>query len=825
MLEFLTPVNDSIQQFDLSHEFYFMLSHQGRVFSFGKNVCGVLGLRDLESRQIPTLVEFPDLDHTNDKIVDFKCGEKHVLFLSQQGRVFSCGSNEFGQLGSRHKKELNVPEEILSTYFDSPIRKIFVGPYQSFFISEKETIYACGKNDLDELFCDDPRMNIYGKSIFRLTEPTSISRRVKQQSKGLPVKSIFGADVNTGFLFGDGTLFITHSSNYMYEFDQNKPTPEPCYAIIPVHNSYHNVKKVVFSKYNIIFILEDGDCLVCGGAEMLGTADRVRDFERISLGNNERIEDAICGHFHVILKSSQRKLYSFGCNTFGELGLGNTSTRESFRELKPMLLPFTWEENDQVHVFAGRNCTFIMLEKPKDVVEIQIAKRVVMLQQQYLPETTNNYHQMGNISSIHVSLPLVKSISPDLHALLTNHEFIENLKEREMRMLKHLVQFICCELALVLPDTLSKDQNAEDDGLDPYTSYLFSIFDRFLTTIRVHSQKEDISCDLAACVFLLNDISDIGVHFKAFIFNELFNNVSTENSLPILEQFNTYLTIKVLKKSKNSLVLLAVQKCLSYMKNNYPEIEKLYSHRENFSVIKPKISDAKTDFFKIQVNWSEHEIEKDLVSCLNTLFNESLTSDISVIIDENNKEELVLHKHVLATNSPVLAALFRDHDDTSQSSLINLYDFSLMMQDEWTEMFFNACPKSRCEILRILLEMCYSKFDSGLDLSTLICVLLIAHQFQMEFIVKHLCAMLINRIPSLKNSPLDLPSLFHLASLLEVDINCRDFTDRFIIQCAREMKQSELIELIKRYDDKFVPSFVQRLRVLQDLTNKNQMLK
>uniref|UniRef100_A0AAR2JN29 Uncharacterized protein n=1 Tax=Pygocentrus nattereri TaxID=42514 RepID=A0AAR2JN29_PYGNA len=37
------------------------------------------------------------------------CGEQHAVFVSEGGRVFSCGRNSKGQLGRAKSKETKVP--------------------------------------------------------------------------------------------------------------------------------------------------------------------------------------------------------------------------------------------------------------------------------------------------------------------------------------------------------------------------------------------------------------------------------------------------------------------------------------------------------------------------------------------------------------------------------------------------------------------------------------------------------------------------------------------------------------------------------------------
>jgi len=51
----------------------------------------------------PAQVVFPS-DSEDAPIAFVSAGERHTLFLDTIGRVYSCGSNEFGQLGIQNKK-------------------------------------------------------------------------------------------------------------------------------------------------------------------------------------------------------------------------------------------------------------------------------------------------------------------------------------------------------------------------------------------------------------------------------------------------------------------------------------------------------------------------------------------------------------------------------------------------------------------------------------------------------------------------------------------------------------------------------------------------
>jgi len=93
-----------------------VLSKSGEVFSWGGNDEGQLGHGDLKDRNEPELIKY----FKNKEMVQIGCGYYYSLILSKTGIIYSCGKNEFGQLGHGDLINRNSPKEVI--YFKKIIQ-------------------------------------------------------------------------------------------------------------------------------------------------------------------------------------------------------------------------------------------------------------------------------------------------------------------------------------------------------------------------------------------------------------------------------------------------------------------------------------------------------------------------------------------------------------------------------------------------------------------------------------------------------------------------------------------------------------------------------
>src|SRR5690554_2940556 len=83
-----------------------------RAFSWGHSGNGRLGLHSSNLNDhvlVPTLIS----SLATQRIIAAACGAMHTLFLTDQGELFACGNNMFGQLGVGDKEGRNIPAPVI----------------------------------------------------------------------------------------------------------------------------------------------------------------------------------------------------------------------------------------------------------------------------------------------------------------------------------------------------------------------------------------------------------------------------------------------------------------------------------------------------------------------------------------------------------------------------------------------------------------------------------------------------------------------------------------------------------------------------------------
>jgi alpha-tubulin suppressor-like RCC1 family protein len=135
-------------------EFSLALGADGRVFAWGDNVAGQLGVGDLESRASPTPV--PGLQD----VMLIAAGAQHALAVRRDGAVFAWGNNKDGQLGLEGSPGGDVENTLTPrrvTGLDGVrVKALDGGQFHTIVLLEDGSVRTFGASNIGQAGSDSP---------------------------------------------------------------------------------------------------------------------------------------------------------------------------------------------------------------------------------------------------------------------------------------------------------------------------------------------------------------------------------------------------------------------------------------------------------------------------------------------------------------------------------------------------------------------------------------------------------------------------------------------------------------------------------------------
>ena len=193
----------------------FIMKENGVIYSCGLNDLGQLGLDSTDTKKnIPTLIEKyynssgVIINYSDIIITKISLGYKHSLFLTSEGRVYSCGYNWNGQLGLGNQFERKNPT-LIHKYYDNTesvnynmirITEISSGLEHSLFLTSEDCVYSCGSNWNGQLGLGT------GGEGTKETRPTLIETYYDSDSEAINYDKIIITKISSG---GMHSLFLT----------------------------------------------------------------------------------------------------------------------------------------------------------------------------------------------------------------------------------------------------------------------------------------------------------------------------------------------------------------------------------------------------------------------------------------------------------------------------------------------------------------------------------------------------------------------------------------------------------------------------------------
>ncbi|KAL4704011.1 hypothetical protein ACJJTC_018051 [Scirpophaga incertulas] len=298
------------------------------VYAVGCNDEGQLGTGDNESHTVPQCVELPGAG----AVRQLSAGSDHTAVLTEDGRVFVCGSNSEGQLGlgedtraSPHFAELKFVERIAF---------VECGYHHTVFITSKGAVFVTGDNENSKLGITSPGPTIYVPEVLPLE---------------LPIKSACCGAAHTFLLSMDEAKILAFGSNEQGQLGlpsdvANVPTPTEI-DMDKMFDGYQ-LKLVACGAMHTAFVTDNGLLYTCGEArhdklcleeiDTAADANGVNQYtpKRVTAMNGFVVDNVACGGCHTLLSATKGSNADFTNNDFSLVNEDNRQT--SITELPPL---------------------------------------------------------------------------------------------------------------------------------------------------------------------------------------------------------------------------------------------------------------------------------------------------------------------------------------------------------------------------------------------------------------------------------------------------------------------------------------------------------
>ncbi|XP_038658067.1 X-linked retinitis pigmentosa GTPase regulator isoform X2 [Scyliorhinus canicula] len=279
----------------------------------------------------------------NDKAVSISCGDEHTAFITENGKLYIFGSNNWGQLGLGTKNTINKPTCVKALKSEK-VKLVACGRNHTLVCTEQGTVYATGDNSEGQLGLGDTEE----RTTFQRIEFFTNKQKIKRLAAGSNISAALTVDGNL-FMWGDNSegqigLDTENNANVPHQVDVGKPI---CW--------------VSCGYYHSAFVTDDGQLYTVGESDhgKLGLPLDQPINHRIPqpvAGISGNVTQVSCGGDHTIVLA-EGDVYAFGFGQFGQLGHGTFIFESSLPKVVEQL-----KKKNVQFISCGENHTAIVTD-------------------------------------------------------------------------------------------------------------------------------------------------------------------------------------------------------------------------------------------------------------------------------------------------------------------------------------------------------------------------------------------------------------------------------------------------------------------------------
>ncbi|XP_075048166.1 serine/threonine-protein kinase Nek9 isoform X4 [Mixophyes fleayi] len=199
----------SVQEVSCGGDFTMCITDEGQLYSFGSDYYGCLGVGQSLGSEVlePILVDF----FLHEPVEQVSCGDSHVMVLTRSKCVYSWGCGEYGRLGLDSEDDVYTPQKV-EVQRGLCIVNVSCGSDGSFLLTQSGKVLACGLNEHNKLGLNQCTAGIINHEQAFHEVPYTTSLTLAKQLSFYKVRSISPGKTHTAAIDERGRL-LTFGSN------------------------------------------------------------------------------------------------------------------------------------------------------------------------------------------------------------------------------------------------------------------------------------------------------------------------------------------------------------------------------------------------------------------------------------------------------------------------------------------------------------------------------------------------------------------------------------------------------------------------------------